>query len=56
MSFDEERDSPRARFSRAPRYKEEDLSPTTPRELLGWFSYAVAAEVFAVVGVGMCFK
>jgi hypothetical protein len=36
----------------APRYKDEDTSPTTARELNGWYSYAVAAEVFAVVGVG----
>ncbi|KAJ4305670.1 Autophagy protein 22 [Kalmusia sp. IMI 367209] len=35
------------------RYDDEDMSPTTPRELKGWYSYAVAAEVFAVVGVGL---
>jgi UMF1 family MFS transporter len=35
------------------RYNDEDTSPTTPRELRGWYSYAIAAEVFAVVGVGM---
>ena len=34
------------------RYTEEDISPTTARELNGWYSYAIAAEVFAVVGVG----
>ena len=30
----------------------EDASPTTERELRGWFSYGLAAEVFAVCGVG----
>lgn len=47
MSFD---DAVRPR--QAPRYKDEDSSPTTPRELHGWYSYAIAAEVFAVVAVG----
>jgi UMF1 family MFS transporter len=47
MSF-EETGRPRL----ALRYKNEDNSPTTARELNGWYSYAVAAEVFAVVGVG----
>ncbi|KAF2276809.1 autophagy-related protein 22-1 [Westerdykella ornata] len=47
MSLDEEL---RPRLSG--RYEDEDTSRTTPRELNGWYSYAVAAEVFAVVGVG----
>ncbi|KAF2654032.1 autophagy-related protein 22-1 [Lophiostoma macrostomum CBS 122681] len=34
------------------RYQGEDTSATAPRELNGWYSYAIAAEVFAVVGVG----
>ena len=34
------------------RYEGEDTSPTTDRELQGWYCYGVAAEVFAVVGVG----
>jgi len=34
------------------RYENEDTSPTTKSELRGWYSYAIAAEVFAVVGVG----
>ncbi|KAL1305044.1 hypothetical protein AAFC00_001985 [Neodothiora populina] len=37
---------------RAPRYEDEDTSATTDRELKGWYSYGVAAEVFAVCGVG----
>lgn len=37
---------------RKPRYDGEDTSPTTQKELLGWYSYGVAAEVFAVCGVG----
>ena len=47
MSFDE---VVRPRLSA--RYEGEDTSVTTPRELNGWYSYAIAAEVFAVVGVG----
>lgn len=35
------------------RYANEDTSPTTERELRGWYSYGIAAEVFAVAGVGM---
>lgn len=46
MSFEE------VRLRRAPRYEDEDTSPTTSRELQGWYSYTIAAEVFAVVGVG----
>lgn len=37
---------------RPPRYVGDDTTPTTHRELLGWYSYGVAAEVFAVCGVG----
>ena len=37
---------------RRPRYIDEDTSPTTERELRGWYSYAIAAEVFAVSGTG----
>ena len=47
MSFD---DAVRLRL--ATRYEGEDVSLTMPRELNGWYSYAIAAEVFAVVGVG----
>jgi UMF1 family MFS transporter len=35
------------------RYEGEDNSATTDRELRGWYAYTIAAEVFAVVGVGM---
>lgn len=34
------------------RYEGEDVSPTTSRELNGWYAYPIAAEVFAVVAVG----
>lgn len=34
------------------RYEGEDTSPTTTRELNGWYAYPIAAEVFAVVAVG----
>jgi UMF1 family MFS transporter len=37
---------------RRPRYVGEDLSPTTTRELRGFYAYGLAAEVFAVCGVG----
>jgi MFS transporter, UMF1 family len=39
-------------MSRAPRYADEDISPTTDRELQGWYCYGMAAEIFAVVGSG----
>ena len=37
---------------RPPRYAGEDTTSTTDREILGWYSYGIAAEVFAVCGVG----
>jgi len=37
---------------RAPRFEGEDTSLTTDRELKGWYAYGLAAEVFAVCGVG----
>ena len=47
MSFDEA-----VRPRQSVRYEGEDTSPTTKRELYGWYSYSIAAEVFAVVAVG----
>ncbi|KAF7192603.1 Autophagy-related protein [Pseudocercospora fuligena] len=38
--------------ARAPRFDGEDVSPTTERELRGWYSTGLAAEIFAVCGVG----
>ncbi len=38
--------------SRRIRYEGEDLSPTTAKELRGFYAYGLAAEVFAVCGVG----
>jgi len=38
--------------ARAPRFEGEDISPTTDRELKGWYSTGLAAEIFAVCGVG----
>ncbi|KAL5002982.1 autophagy-related protein 22-2 [Aspergillus recurvatus] len=38
--------------SRSPRYRGEDTSPTDRREIWGWYAYGIAAEVFAVCGVG----
>jgi len=40
------------RRRRRPRYVDEDTSATTERELHGWYSYAIAAEVFAISGTG----
>jgi hypothetical protein len=37
---------------RSPRYAGEDTTPTSRREILGWYAYGIAAEVFAVCGVG----
>ncbi|KAJ5660506.1 Major facilitator superfamily domain general substrate transporter [Penicillium longicatenatum] len=37
---------------RPPRYAGEDTTPTTRREIHGWYAYGIAAEVFAVCGVG----
>jgi hypothetical protein len=37
---------------RFPRYRGEDTSPTGRREIWGWYAYGIAAEVFAVCGVG----
>ncbi|KAI5288311.1 Autophagy protein 22 [Ascosphaera acerosa] len=35
-----------------PQYDGEDVSPTTNRELAGWYSYGWAAEVFVVCAMG----
>lgn len=37
---------------REPRYEGEDTTETTEREIRGWYLYGLAAEVFAVCGVG----
>ncbi|KAL3423281.1 autophagy-related protein ATG22 [Phlyctema vagabunda] len=40
------------RVQRAPRFPAEDTRVTTKAELMGWYTYGLAAEVFAVCGVG----
>ncbi|KAE9364014.1 MFS general substrate transporter [Stipitochalara longipes BDJ] len=40
------------RGRRGPRYDGEDLSPTTNLELRGFYVYGLAAEVYAVCGIG----
>jgi MFS transporter, UMF1 family len=40
-------------FPRVPAYPGEDVRPTSSKELLGWYSYGWASEVFVVCGVGM---
>jgi UMF1 family MFS transporter len=55
MSFesdDEELDRELGTGTKQTRYEGEDVSPTSTRELNGWYAYPVAAEVFAVVAVG----
>lgn len=39
--------------NRPPKYPGEDTTPTSQREIRGWYAYGIAAEVFAVCGVGM---
>lgn len=47
---------PAADASQRPsRYPGEDTTPTSRREILGWYAYGIAAEVFAVCGVGRLF-
>lgn len=41
---------------RRPRYAGEDTRLTSEKELRGWYSYGLGAEVFAVVGVGISFN
>lgn len=36
-----------------PQYEGDDVRPTSNRELLGWYSYGWAAEVFVVCAMGM---
>lgn len=47
-----ERDSESNEYGRPRRYENEDTTPTSDRELKGWYSYGLAAEIFAVAGVG----
>ncbi|TIA14516.1 MFS general substrate transporter [Aureobasidium pullulans] len=47
-----ERDSESNGYDRPRRYENEDVTPTSDRELKGWYAYGLAAEVFAVAGVG----
>jgi len=51
MSFEGD-DEDTESIKRQVRYDGEDISPTTTRELNGWYAYPIAAEVFAVVAVG----
>lgn len=43
---------PEGRQQRTPRYPGEDTTPTSKREIWGWYAYGIAAEVFAVCAVG----
>jgi len=44
--------SPRQRASAVPLFLGQDVRPTSRKELMGWYSYAWAAEVFVVCGIG----
>lgn len=35
-----------------PQYPSEDTRPTSKREILGWYTYGWAAEVFTVCAMG----
>jgi len=35
-----------------PQFPAQDVRPTSVKELAGWYSYAWAAEVFVVCGIG----
>lgn len=48
MEDDDEASTPVA----SRRYEDEDISPTTDKELRGWYGYGIAAEAFAVCGPG----
>lgn len=45
-------DTERGTFSPYQSWSDEDRTPTSTREIHGFYSYSMAAEVFAVVGVG----
>ncbi|KAI5206047.1 MFS general substrate transporter [Aureobasidium subglaciale] len=47
-----ERDNESSYNGKPRRYEDEDTTPTSDRELKGWYSYGLAAEIFAVAGVG----
>ncbi|KAH0141366.1 hypothetical protein KCU67_g14522, partial [Aureobasidium melanogenum] len=47
-----DRNSESNEYGRPRRYENEDTTPTSDRELKGWYSYGLAAEIFAVAGVG----
>lgn len=36
-----------------PRHAGHDARPTSEKELLGWYSYAFAAETYVICGIGM---
>ena len=38
--------------SSLPRYPGEDTRPTRKKEILGWYTYSWAAEVFTVCAMG----
>jgi hypothetical protein len=40
-------------FQRSSRFEGEDETATSAKELWGWYSYSIGAEVFAVTGVGV---
>lgn len=53
MAIDSGSPSGQRSRQRSPKYPGEDTTPTSKREIWGWYAYGIAAEVFAVCGVGM---
>ena len=43
---------PTRRRTPVPLFSGQDVRPTSRKELMGWYSYAWAAEVFVVCGIG----
>lgn len=39
-----------------PQYPGDDTRPTSKKELVGWYSYGWAAEVFTVCAMGMSLR
>jgi hypothetical protein len=52
MAFLEDEDDVPVSFAARKNYEDEDTTPTTDREIKGWYGYTIAAEVYAVVAVG----
>lgn len=52
MAFIDDEDGVPISHAARRNYEDEDTTPTTDREVKGWYGYTIAAEVYAVVAVG----